>query len=129
MKVALWCLFFNLIWLIANKAPLFRAMQRDGSGYDNHLPRQQQSRLTGLGARALAAHQNGFEAFGMFVAALFIAVQAGTDPIWLNRLALVHVVARVIYTVLYWLDWASLRTLMWSIGYLSLLAMALLGLL
>jgi dihydromonapterin reductase/dihydrofolate reductase len=47
------------------KAPLVWAMHRAG-GYDNHYPRQQQSRLTGFGQRCNAAHYNCFEALAVY---------------------------------------------------------------
>ncbi len=40
-------------------------------GYDNKHPREQQSKLTGFGARALAAHQNCFESLPAFYIVLF----------------------------------------------------------
>lgn len=51
------------------QGPVARAMAEEGGGrYDNHHPRAQQARLTGFGARALAAHLNSIEAFPLFAA-------------------------------------------------------------
>jgi len=39
-------------------------------GYNNSHPREQQSKLTGFGARALTAHQNAFESLIIFAPAV-----------------------------------------------------------
>ena len=41
-------------------------MMRMPGGYDNHHPRDQQTRLDGKGRRALAAHLNGLEVLPVF---------------------------------------------------------------
>ena len=56
-----------------SKIPVAIAMHRNG-GYDNRHPRQQQAQLTGFGARALAAHQNAFEALIIFGIAMSTAM-------------------------------------------------------
>ena len=62
MSIPFWCVFISALLIYVAKIPVAKAMNEQG-GYDNHLPRQQQAQLTGFGARALAAHQNCFEAF------------------------------------------------------------------
>ena len=57
------------------KLPVAVAMQRAG-GYDNRMPRVQQARLEGWGARSVAAHQNGFESFAPF-AAVWVDFEVG----------------------------------------------------
>ena len=60
MSVIITCLFIAALLPILAKAPVAYAMNQLG-GYDNKHPREQQSKLTGFGGRALGAHQNSFE--------------------------------------------------------------------
>lgn len=62
MSIPFWCVFISALLIFVARMPVAKAMKEQG-GYNNHLPRQQQAQLTGFGARALAAHQNSFEAF------------------------------------------------------------------
>jgi uncharacterized MAPEG superfamily protein len=105
------------------KIPVAREMQAQG-GYDNHLPRNQQAQLTGFGARALAAHQNSFEAFMLFAAGVLMAHTTQTAGWLIDGLAIIFVIARVIYLVCYWADLAWQRSLIWFVGLVcSLLLM------
>jgi uncharacterized MAPEG superfamily protein len=97
-------------------------MHRAG-GYDNHHPRAQQSTLTGWGARALAAHLNGFETFAPFVAAVLVAHVAGAPTGLVTGLALLFVVARVAYVACYIADLSSLRSAVWGVGFLATLGL------
>jgi len=116
MSVAMLCLIFSALMILFTKIPVAMAMAEDG-GYDNHHPRAQQARLTGFGARALAAHQNMLEAFPVFASGLLLAMWAEVDPFWTAALALAFVAARVVYTILYLLDFHALRSLVWGIGF------------
>lgn len=60
MTILIICLFIAMVLPIVAKIPVAIAMNNAG-GYDNNHPRAQQAKLTGFGARALAAHQNAFE--------------------------------------------------------------------
>jgi uncharacterized MAPEG superfamily protein len=92
--------------------------------YDNHHPRSQQARLTGFGARALAAHLNSFEAFPLFAVGVLMAHVTQTHGVLVDVLALTFVVARVLYLLFYWTDMHWQRSLVWAVGLLcSLLLM------
>ena len=86
-------------------------------GYNNHLPRQQQAQLTGLGARALAAHQNSFEAFILFAVGVLMAHTTQTAGWLIDLLAIIFVISRVIYLLCYWGDLAWQRSLVWFVGF------------
>jgi len=73
MTTLIWCLFIAGLLPLVAKAPVVFAMNKLG-GYDNNHPREQQSKLTGFGARALAAHQNAFESFIIFAPAVLLAI-------------------------------------------------------
>ena len=118
MNIPFLCVALAFLLLYLTKIPVAVAMGRSKGGYDNRHPRDQQAALLGWGRRAVAAHQNAFEAFAPFAAAVLAAHAAGADPIWSARLAILFVIARVVYTGLYLADWASLRSTIWMIGVL-----------
>jgi uncharacterized MAPEG superfamily protein len=122
MEISLWCIVAAWLVIYLTKLPVAVAMQRAG-GYDNHMPRAQQARLEGWGARSVAAHQNGFEAFAPFAAAVLVAQLGGGPQRIVDLLAVAFVVARVGYVVCYLADWASLRSAVWSLGFLATFAL------
>ena len=63
MNIAVICIILAGALIYVSKIPVAIAMAKLDGRYDNHHPRAQQARLTGFGARALAAHQNAIEAF------------------------------------------------------------------
>ncbi|GAB5468891.1 MAG: MAPEG family protein [Rhodospirillales bacterium] len=126
MTVAIWCLLLFLIvsygvrwWSIKG------AIAQDGS-YDNSLPRQQQARLTGLGARAQAAHQNSLEAFAPFAAAVILAQSFSSLDVWRDGLAIAFVALRLLYVLAYLRDWGNGRSMIWAAAFIVNLALFLL---
>lgn len=85
-------------------------------GYDNRAPRAYLAKLEGWRARAAAAHQNAWEALALFTAGLVIAWHAGADPHRVDQLAIAFVAIRVVYTLMYLINWATLRSLVWFGG-------------
>ena len=123
MSIPLWCVFISAVLIYLARIPVTSAMKEQG-GYDNHLPRQQQMQLTGLGARAVAAHQNSFEAFILFAVGVLMAHTTQTAGWLIDCLAIIFVVSRVIYLVCYWKDLAWQRSMVWLVGLIcSLLLM------
>jgi uncharacterized MAPEG superfamily protein len=93
------------------------------AGYDNAAPRDWAARQDAWRARAVAAHQNHFEAFAPFAAGVFAATLAGADPMLTDALAGSFVVLRVLYTVAYVKGAATLRSTVWIMGFLCVLAL------
>ena len=123
MSIPFWCVLISALLIFVARMPVAKAMKEQG-GYNNHLPRQQQAQLTGFGARALAAHQNSFEAFILFAVGVLMAHTTQTAGWLIDGLAIVFVLARVAYLLCYIADLAWQRSLMWLIGLLcSLLLM------
>ena len=123
MSIPFWCVFISALLIYVARMPVARAMKEQG-GYDNHLPRQQQAQLTGFGARAVAAHQNCFEAFIVFAVGVLMAHTTQTAGWLIDTLAIIFVITRVIYLVCYWSDLAWQRSLVWFVGLVcSLLLM------
>ncbi|MFI8746882.1 MAPEG family protein [Pseudomonas sp. NPDC077186] len=125
MSLPFWCVFISALLIFIAKAPVAKAMAEEGGGrYDNRHPRAQQNRLTGFGARALAAHQNSFEAFPLFAAGVLMAHVTQTYGVLVDVLAVTFVVSRVLYLLCYWYDLHWQRSLVWVVGLLcSLLLM------
>jgi uncharacterized MAPEG superfamily protein len=94
-----------------------------GSGYDNASPRPWAATLTGWRARAYAAHQNHFEAFAPFAAAVLVASFANASPPLVDRLAIAFVLLRIAYTAIYIRDNAMLRSAAWTLGYVCVIAL------
>jgi uncharacterized MAPEG superfamily protein len=117
MTIPYLCIFIAFLLTLASKGPVAVAMAWQLGGYDNRNPRDQQAALEGWGRRAVAAHLNGFEAFPAFAAAVLVASLSGADPVWTARLAVLFVVARVLYIPLYIADAAMIRSLVWTVGF------------
>jgi uncharacterized MAPEG superfamily protein len=123
MTIAFWCIFAAALLHVVTKAPVAKA-QNDAGGYDNHYPRRQQAALDDWGQRALAAHQNYFEAFPLFVAGVLVATVGHTEQCIIDGLAVAWIISRLLYIWLYLADYANARSAIWGLSYT--LAMALL---
>jgi uncharacterized MAPEG superfamily protein len=115
MQTILICLLIAVILPYAAKIPLAMAMTKLGR-YDNNHPRAQQAQLSGYGARALAGHQNAFESLLIFGIAVLTALVTNNVTDLVALLAIVHVVARLIYHLLYLLNYGTMRSLSWFVG-------------
>ena len=115
MTVLIFSLFAAALLPYIAKIPVAIAMNREG-GYDNNHPRDQQAKLRGFGARALAAHQNSFESLIVFSSAILLAIATETVNDTIEILAITHIVARVIYHILYLINIGILRSLFWGAG-------------
>lgn len=104
------------------KAPVAYFMHQQG-GYDNKNPRKQQAELTGAGARALAGHQNAFESLIIFAPAVLLAVSTQTTGELMQQLAIIHILARMMYHVLYVANISTLRSIVWFVGIFCSIAM------
>lgn len=115
MTILIICLFTALLLPYIAKVPVAYAMAKLGR-YNNHHPREQQSQLTGFGARALAAHQNAFESLIIFAPAILLAVSTFNTGYAIITLAITHVIARIVYNILYLANISTLRSIAWAIA-------------
>jgi len=123
MSIPFWCVFISALLIYVARMPVAKAMKEQG-GYNNHQPRQQQAQLSGFGARAVAAHQNSFEAFILFAVGVLMAHTTQTAGWLIDLLAIIFVISRVVYLLCYWGDLAWQRSLVWFVGFVcSLLLM------
>lgn len=117
MSTLLWCLLIAGVLPILAKAPVVFFQNRE-SRYDNRHPRAQQSRLTGIGARAVAAHYNAYEAFPLYAAAVLANLASEQVSPHAVVLAVSFIVLRIAYNILYLLNWDKLRSLVWFFAFL-----------
>jgi uncharacterized MAPEG superfamily protein len=115
MTTLIWCLFIAAMLPLLAKGPVALAMAKLG-GYNNNHPREQQSKLTGFGARALAAHKNAFESLIIFAPAVLLAIATHHTGENIALLAIIHVCARIAYNILYLMNIDKLRSLAWFIS-------------
>ncbi len=90
---------------------------------DNHTPRLYAETLSGARRRADWAQRNHFEAFPTFAAGVIIASIAGAPHMIVNWLAGIFVALRVLYTVAYITDRATLRTILFMLGSVCVLGL------
>jgi uncharacterized MAPEG superfamily protein len=109
MTWALWCV------LIAGLLPFVATgiAKWGRSDFDNHQPRQWESKLEGRRARAHAAQLNSFEAFPLFAASVLTAHWVAGAQSEVDILASAWIGLRVLYLYFYLTDRATLRSLVW----------------
>jgi uncharacterized MAPEG superfamily protein len=123
MIVAYWCvLLAGILPLICSYVAKFGGGRGpDVEGYparfDNHEPRAWLARQTGRRARANAAQANSFEAFPFFAVGVVIAVAQHVPIMPIDVLAVVFIVARVLYIACYIGDMPRLRSPLFSVGF------------
>ncbi len=113
MTVLITYLFIPLL----AKGPVAYAMAKLG-GYNNYQPREQQSKLTGFGARELAVHQSAFESVIIFAPAALLALITNNTGTTITTLAVIHVIARVLYNIFYLFKISLLSSIVWAIATL-----------
>ena len=96
--------------------------RRSEGGYDNNHPRDWVAKQSGWKARAAAAQNNGFEALPLFAFAVLAAQMAQLDQGRTDHLAMAFIGIRLVYTVMYLANLASLRSLVWFAGLATTIA-------
>ncbi len=91
--------------------------------YDNANPRSKAFYEGGWRARALGAHQNGFEALPFFAAAVLLAEFRGVNQGLADDLAMAFVATRLAYVAAYLADRPLLRSVLWTVGFLINIAL------
>lgn len=115
MSPAIICVFIASIQPI-----LFIGVAKILGGYklgNNHDTRKFLSKTEGKAYLAKCAHDNSWEAFAPFAAAVIMAMISGADPHMINRLALAFVVLRFLYGLAYIFDQPTLRSTIWAGGF------------
>jgi uncharacterized MAPEG superfamily protein len=118
MTLAAWMI---LVAAILPYATIAAAKWTD-PGYNNHDPRGWALRAAGWRGRLVGAQQNAFEGFPFFAAAVLLAQQSGARQDRVDELAVGYIVARLGYTICYAADRPSLRSAVWTLGFLCAVA-------
>lgn len=122
MHTLILCLFIACLLPYLARIPVAFAMKNQPGGYDNHYPRTQQASLTGFGARATASQLNGFESLIIFSSAILTAIATQHTSYNIQEMAILYVIIRAFYHIFYLMNWATLRSIAWLIGYVSSLS-------
>ena len=123
MTLPFWCLFVAIfIPIVLAGIGGYHRSQQFGTP-DNNAPRQQAAKLTGAGARAVAAQENAWEGLIVFACAVFVNHLAGGDPLWAGRFAIVFVLARISHAACYLADLATPRSLSYAVAMASCIAL------
>ena len=94
MPIAYWCV------LIAALLPIvWVSYSKMGIQSDNQYPREEYEDLPPAKRRAYAAHQNAYENFPFFAAAVIIALTMGAAASTVGTLAMLYVAARIAHGV------------------------------
>ena len=127
---AYWCVLMAVLlplacsWLA--KSGSFGKPRKQG-GFDNHNPRAWLARQTDWRARANAAQVNSFENLPFFIGAVIIAHLLGAGQTVLDMLALLYVMLRVFYILMYVSDMPRVRSAVWAAAFLVNIAILFLG--
>ncbi|WP_018700071.1 MAPEG family protein [Amorphus coralli] len=117
MSIALWCV------LVASILPLLAVFPAKADPeLDNRDPQARHAAQTGFRRRAFAAHQNSWEAFLVFAVAVIVAEMNAGPQGAINALALVFVVVRVAYIAAYLKGVGTIRSGLWTAGWLLSIA-------
>lgn len=109
LTVADWCIF--VAGLIVPF--VFTIYAKSSKDFDNAKPREYMEHLTGARQRAHWAVQNSYETYPLFVVAVLLAERAVVAQSTVDMLAVGFVVCRLVYGLMYVLDKATLRSLVW----------------
>lgn len=121
MFIIIICVAAVVFMPLLAKVPLAVQMNKQG-GYDNKYPRTQQKQLTGIGARAQAAHENCYEAICYFAPTVLLVLALDEHNVYTAQLCIVFVIARLAYLGCYWANWHIARSLSWAVGMATLVA-------
>ncbi|MTI44609.1 hypothetical protein E1178_13420 [Roseibium hamelinense] len=114
MAISIWCL------LVAAILPILAAFPAKlNKDFDNSRPRDPDYWKSGFRARAQAAQANGFEAFPFFAVSVIVGIGQGGNAFWIDRLAVLFILLRIIYIFCYWTDRATHRSMAWTAAFLS----------
>ena len=114
MTVAEWCVFGTLmLYLLTIASIKWIGFRR----FDNARPRDPDFYDDPIAARALAAHQNGIEAFPFFAAAVLLAEFRIAPQRLIDELAILFLIVRIAYVFTYLGNRPTLRSILWSIGF------------
>lgn len=115
MTIAEYCVFAMVVLYLLTIVPIKWLGFRQ---FDNARPRDPAFYQDDIRARALGAHQNGIESFPFFAAAVLLAEFRAAPQYLINELAVLFLIVRITYVLTYIGNRPSLRSILWSVGFL-----------
>ena len=115
MTAAEWCVFGTVMLYLLTIVPIKWIGARR---FDNARPRDPGFYEDPIATRALGAHQNGIEAFPFFAVAVLLAEFRGGPQRLVNELAVLFLIVRIAYVFTYVGNRPTLRSILWSLGFL-----------
>lgn len=116
MTTPLWCLAIVAVLPLLLAFSTVPLRIQELNRFDNNHPRNQYAQLTGLGHRIWAAQQNAWESLGLFSAVVLINHLGGGDAAQSAIAAQVYLGTRILHPILYAMDMATLRSIVFVIG-------------
>ena len=113
------CLLPYIFTLIAKKTAGLTAQ-------DHQNPRAALANATGIAARANAVQQNSFESLPLFIAAVLMAEYMVIPQSYIMTLGIAYLLLRVLYGICYLVNWATLRSIIWTLSMLCPICLLLL---
>ncbi|MBO6756496.1 MAG: MAPEG family protein [Roseibium sp.] len=117
MPLSIWCILIAAVLPILSVFPAKMSKE-----FDNANPRDPDYWRSGFRSRAQAAQANGYEAFPLFAIAVIVGLGQGGDSHWINQLAVLFIGLRLIYIFCYWTNRATPRSVAWTAGFLTTVA-------
>jgi uncharacterized MAPEG superfamily protein len=117
MTIAFWCVLAMILLPY-----VFTVIAKWSSYYDNRNPRDYLAHTTGWRRRANCVQLNFFEATPAFGLAIIIASLAHAPQARVDAIAGAYVLCRILYSICYLTDKASLRTFFWMLGFVAVIA-------
>ncbi len=116
MTLPLWALIGAVLlpYIISGITAVYRT--RQFGSVDVKHPRVQAAKLEGIGARAVGAQANAWEALAVFAPAVILAHVAGADAGKAAMAAGIFLAARVLHLIVYLANIAPVRTLCFVVG-------------
>ncbi len=116
MTIAYWSLFVLMFVPIACAG--YGKSRGNFTRDDNRDTRAFFAKATGTASRANAAQQNSYEIFPVFAAAVIIAhLTGGATQAVIDTLAVLFVISRIAFCVLYITDKPTARSFVWIFGF------------
>jgi uncharacterized MAPEG superfamily protein len=113
MTIAEWSVFAALMLYLLTIV----AVKRIGPGFDNANPRDPAFYQSPIASRALGAHQNGVETFPFFAMAVLLAEFREAPQRLIDEMAVLFVIVRLAYVLTYVGNRPTLRSILWSLGF------------
>src|SRR3569833_776440 len=115
MTIAEVCIFASVMRYLL---PIVPVKWGNAKQFDNARPRNPAFYQEGIRARAFGAHQNGIEAIPIFAAAVLFVFFCCLFLFLVFLLSVLFVIVRAAYVLTYVGDRPSLRSILWTLGFL-----------